>query len=113
MNPNSITTNSNQNKNPNSKTNDFTAKAKDYSSEASSSLRQSGVKAFEEVENMTADFLKQARTQLNEYAVRSLDLIKKNPVIAIAAAVTVGLVVAKMMRKKSDPSYASATRSTH
>jgi hypothetical protein len=87
------------NKNMNGRSNILNNKTKDLLADGADGVSHFGAKAFEEVENMTTNLLAQVRTQVNAFSARSLELIKKNPVIAVAAAVTVGLVVAKLMRK--------------
>ena len=105
MNLNNTSPNTAQNMNR--KTGDFTAKVKNLVSDEKESLTHFGTKAYDEVENMAADVLKQVGAQLSEFTSRSISLIRKNPVIAVAAAVTIGLVIAKVMRK----THATAPRS--
>ena len=79
----------------NGKMHELGAKAKDFLNDE----KKMGSKAIEEVKTITADVVQEVKTQVNDLASESLDLIRRNPVIAIAAAVTVGLIVAKMVSR--------------
>ncbi len=61
-------------------------------------------KTFEEVEDLASNVLKEVSTQVRNVASGTLQLIKKNPVIALSAAVTLGLVIAKLMSKSESDS---------
>ena len=91
--------NTNQNKSLNGKASEFATKAKDFISEEKESIESIGSKAYDEVESMASDVLKQVKEQFSTIMTSSLSLIRKNPLITIAAAVTVGLVIAKMLSK--------------
>ncbi len=65
--------------------------------------------AIEEVEALTAEMLKKIGVEVSELASRTLNQIRKNPTLAIAAVITVGLVVAKMSHR----SGSNSGKSTH
>ncbi len=62
-------------------------------------LKEVGSKAFGEVEAISEDVFNELKSEAARYASEAVSVIRKNPLLAIAAVVTVGLVIARAMRK--------------
>ena len=99
--PNLIS-NAASNKTLNNKATDSTNKAKDFIGEEKDSLERFGNTAYQEVESMASDVIKQLKTQFSDSVTNALGFVKKHPLITVAAAVTAGLVIARMMSRPSN-----------
>ena len=66
------------------------------------SLKELGTKAIGEVEAITEDMFNELKSQAAKYASQAVTAIRKNPLLAAAAVITIGLVIARAMRKPSE-----------
>ena len=80
---------------------DMKSKSKDFFNEEKRAIQEFGADAQEKVETFASD----AQDKIEKLASDAVSLIRKNPAIAVAAAVTVGLIVAKIMQKSTPHSH--------
>ncbi len=98
-------------KSMNGKLNEFGDEVIGFIKEEKDSFTNFGTKAIGDIETMTAEMLTEVKTRVDSLSTRALTTVKENPVIAIAAAFSLGFVVAKIMSKSLSSSHSN--RITH
>ncbi len=73
-------------------------KTKEFIHGEKGAFQDFGKKAVADVEDLAGVALKSAKNQMGTFYASSVSLVRRNPVIAIALAVTLGFVMAKVLK---------------